>query len=95
MEWAETWTIIGGCVAVVVAIGTLLRNFKIDIGAKIDRIETRMDRLETRIDRIETKVEGIQASLNEIDKRLYAVEMVLHMKDCCMLKQDQNLKKAE
>ncbi len=31
----------------------------------------------------------------EIDKRLYGIETVLHMKDCCMLKQDQNLKKAE
>lgn len=32
---------------------------------------------------------------HEIDKRLYGIETVLHMKDCCVLKQDQNLKKAE
>lgn len=33
--------------------------------------------------------------LHEIDKRLYGIETVLHMKDCCILKQDQSLKKVE
>lgn len=33
--------------------------------------------------------------IHEIDKRLYGIETVLHMKDCCVLKQDQNMKRAE
>lgn len=33
--------------------------------------------------------------ISDIDKRLYGVETLLHMKDCCVLKQDQNLRKAE
>jgi len=33
--------------------------------------------------------------ISEVDKRLYGIETVLHMKDCCMLKQDQSLRKVE
>lgn len=33
--------------------------------------------------------------MHEIDKRLYGIETVLHMKDCCVLNKDQKLKKAE
>jgi len=33
--------------------------------------------------------------IHEIDKRLYGIETVLHMKDCCVLKQDHNLKKVD
>lgn len=41
------------------------------------------------------KLDSLQHATAELDKRLYGIESVLHMKDCCVLKQDQNLKKAE
>jgi len=52
-----------------------------------------------QISKLGEKLSDVDKRLNEkisdIDKRLYGIETVLHMKDCCMLKQDQNLKKAE
>ena len=47
------------------------------------------------IKELEKKIDGMNIRINEIDKRLYGIETVLHMKDCCVLKQDQNLKKAD
>lgn len=44
--------------------------------------------LSGRIDKIDEKI-------SNIDKRLVAVETILHMKECCMLRDDQRLKKAE
>jgi len=41
------------------------------------------------------QVRETNTRVSEIDKRLYGIETVLHMKDCCMLKADQNIKKAE
>lgn len=40
-------------------------------------------------------INGLEKQVNDIDKRLYGIETLLHMKDCCVLKQDQNFKKAE
>lgn len=44
--------------------------------------------LSKRMDKIEEK-------LNQIDKRLVAVETILHMKECCLLKDERKLPKAE
>jgi len=54
--------------------------------------EIRMTKI---IDEQGRKIDEINTKISEIDKRLYGIETVLHMKDCCMLKQDQNLKKVE
>lgn len=47
------------------------------------------------ISKIEKNGQDIGVKLAELDKRLYGIETVLHMKDCCVLKQDQHLKQAE
>lgn len=41
------------------------------------------------------KIDEANMRISEIDKRLYGIETVLHMKDCCVLKQDQNMKRVE
>lgn len=82
------WTIIGTGAAVVGLIYTFLRNFKSDVSARLDGMTSRLDGMTSEL-------KDIHLRLNDLDKRLYAVETVLHMKDCCVLKQDQNMKKAE
>lgn len=51
--------------------------------------------LSKRIDDQGKKIDDIILKISDMDKRLYGIETVLHMKDCCVLKQDQNFKKAE
>lgn len=51
--------------------------------------------LQAKIDKQGIILNDLDKRLSELDKRLYGIETVLHMKDCCVLKQDQNLKKAE
>lgn len=51
--------------------------------------------LSKRIDDQSKIMNEMNTKIGEIDKRLYGIETVLHMKDCCVLKQDQALKKAE
>jgi SMC interacting uncharacterized protein involved in chromosome segregation len=67
-----------------------------DLSAEMNKnyqsLNDKIDKNETKFD---AKIDSIQHSINELDKRLYGIESVLHMKDCCVLKQDQNLKKAE
>jgi hypothetical protein len=49
-------------------------------------------RLGTSISEMDKRVTH---SISEVDKRLYGIEAILHMKECCVLQQDQNVKKAE
>lgn len=41
------------------------------------------------------EIKELKTQIHDIDKRLYGVETLLHMKDCCILKSDQGMKKAE
>ena len=58
-------------------------------------IDERFNRVDERFHEMQSKIDEMQHSITDIDKRLYGIETVLHMKDCCVLKQDQNLRKAE
>jgi len=81
-----------------------------DVVAKLSEITTKTDRmidkfsgalhqvrdeLIRKVEHVDQKVDTLTHTTSDIDKRLYGIETVLHMKDCCVLKQDQNLKKAE
>lgn len=81
-------TTIGTGIAVVTLIYTFLRNFKADV-------DSRLGGMDKKLDGMTNELKEINVKLNDLDRRLYAVETVLHMKDCCVIKQDQNLKKVE
>lgn len=51
-------------------------------------------RFDDRFDRLEKRTEKIEEKVIDIDKRLFAVETMLHMKDCCMLKEERHHKVA-
>lgn len=41
------------------------------------------------------EIKEMKRDIHELDKRLYGIETMLHMKDCCILKSEQHIKKAE
>lgn len=57
-------------------------------------LDKRFDKIEERFDKIEQRLERIENQAIDIDKRVFAIETMLHMKDCCMLK-DNQMKKVE
>lgn len=57
-----------------------------NLNKKIEKIEQKL----------EEKIELINTRVTDMDKRLFGIETMLHMKDCCMLKDErQTLKKVE
>jgi hypothetical protein len=57
---------------------------------------SRLDnKMNEKFGKIDSKIDDMNLKMAEMDKRLYGIETVLHMKDCCVLKQDQNLKRVE
>lgn len=60
-----------------------------------DQFNKRFDGIEARLDRLESRIERLEGRFAELDKRIFGIEAILHMKDCCVLKPDGQLKKAE
>ena len=51
--------------------------------------------LNKRLDRISDKIDKLDDRIQQIDKRMVAVETILMHKECCMLRDDRQVKKAE
>ena len=39
-------------------------------------------------------LDKIEDKIKDIDRRMLAIETILHMKECCMLKDDKQMKKT-
>lgn len=88
--------VMGGGFALMLVMWNNIHN---SINGSESRLNNKIDDIKTdlgkRVDHQGKKIDEINVKLAEVDKRLYGIETVLHMKDCCVLKQDQNLRKAE
>jgi len=81
MDLALFLTIIGTGITIVAFIYGFLRNFKKDIQAQFERIDKKMDKFDEK--------------LTDIDRRLCRLEGAFSSRDCCILKEDKQVKKAE
>lgn len=69
-----------------------INDLELKLDKKIDDLEIK---LEKKIDNLENKIEKTQESLTDIDRRLCRLEGAFSSKDCCMIKDSSQIKKAE
>ena len=66
------------------------------IGEKIEATDVRLSKKIDDLDvRLSKKIDDLSEKVNVIDKRVIRIETMLHVKDCCMLKDENHLKKVE
>ena len=58
--------LIGAAVLVYLDLKAEIRYVRVDLGNRMDRMESRMDRIETRIDRLEVKVGRLETKIDEV-----------------------------
>lgn len=58
-------------------------------------LNSRIDRLENRIDRLEQRFERLEGRMTLLEHDMVEVKTILRMKECCMIKDDSQVKKAE
>lgn len=84
-------------------VDTKIDEVKHELNAKIDKVESKTESLQHSIVEMDKRLthsineldKRIQITSSDADKRLYAIEMILRMKECCMIKDEKQLKKAE
>ena len=90
-------------IAQLIPMGVMFWFFYSRLNSKIEKLDVKIEKLDVklsdRIDKLDTKIsdriDKLDIKVTDIDKRVFAIETMLHMKDCCMLKDDRQLKKAE
>ena len=72
----------------IVAVGLMFWFF-------YSRINKRFDKVDDRFDKIEIRIEKLDEKITDIDRRVCRMEGALNNKECCLLKEDKHIKKAE
>ena len=71
---------LAGFIGLAALMVTLVAWLRVDMGGRIDRLETaqgkRMDRIDERMDRIDERMDRIEATLSEQGERLARIEAV-------------------
>jgi hypothetical protein len=47
------------------------------------------------LDKIDNKIDQLGEKIHGLDTRLSRIEGILHSQDCCVIKEDRSLRKAE
>lgn len=82
-------------IAVLGAIWSSI-NKKFDaIDKRFELVDKRFESVDKRFESLEKRIEKVQGDITNMDKRLFGIETMLHMKDCCILKDSSQNKKAE
>ncbi len=53
------------------------------------------NRMDKKIDELKGQIKDVAEDVKDIDRRLCRIEGAMASKDCCMLKDDRQMKKAE
>lgn len=75
-------------VSTLLAIAAMFWIFKIHLDKKFDKIDKQFEKVDQRFDKISDEVK-------DIDRRLCRIEGSMVSKECCMLSNDRQNKKAE
>lgn len=88
MGWEEVIALASINLALVGLLATFMYSLVNRLDADIKRVEGRIDNLEKRLEKIEDR-------LTRLENDMIEVKTVLRLKECCMIKDDRQIKKAE
>ena len=83
-----TWVIGGGFTLIFALLLILYREIR-EVDEKLSKSISEFSQ------KTSESISELSQKTSDIDKRLYGIETVLHMKDCCILKADQKIEKAQ
>lgn len=81
--------------AQLIAIGVLLWFMYSRIEKKFDKINQKFDKVDQRFDKVDLRFDKLEEKVTDIDRILCRLEGAFSSKDCCMIKDDRKLSKAE
>lgn len=90
-------------IAQLVAIGVMIWFFYSRLDGKIEKqgnrldekIEKQGDRLDEKIEKLGDDIKELRKDIQDIDKRLCRLEGAFSSKECCMIKDERKLPRAE
>lgn len=89
------WVLSGGFGLMLVMwhnLNSRIEQSEKGLSNRIDQVEKGLG---VRIDGLSIRIDKLDEKLTDVDRRLCRLEGAFSSKDCCMIKEDRNLRQAE
>ena len=63
--------------AQIAGVNARIDDLRIDLNARMDRIEARLDRIEARLDGFDDRLRNVEIEFGKVDQRLLTIERVV------------------
>ncbi len=82
-------------VVTLLAMAAMFWIFNSRLDKKFEKIDQRFDKIEQRFDKVDQRMDKIENRLSLVEHDMIEVKTILRMKESCMLKDSNQMKKAE
>lgn len=79
----------------LLAIAAMLWVFNSRLDKKFEKIDDRFEKMDQRFEKMDQRFEKIEARITQVEHDLVEIKTVLRLKECCMIKDESQVKKAE
>lgn len=83
-------------IAELICIGIMFWFFYSRLDRKIEKLDEKLDsKIEKLDEKLTARIDKLDEKITDIDRRVCRVEGILTNKECCMIKDESKMKKAE
>lgn len=83
-------------IAQLVVIALMFWFFYSRLDGKITGLDKKLsDKIDSVDHKLSDRIDKLDLKLQDIDKRVFGIETMLRMQECCMIKDERRLPKAE
>jgi len=69
--------------------------FNIRLDRKFDKIDQRFEKIDARFEKVDQRFDNIENRLTKLEYDMIEVKTILRLKECCMIQDERQIKKAE
>jgi septation ring formation regulator EzrA len=92
MDWLQVLAMIASIVTIIGGGGAWIWS---RLDRRFDQIDKKFDKIDQRFDKIEDDIKDIRNDMKELRTSVNRLEGAIYSKDCCMLKEEKQTKKAK
>lgn len=79
----------------LIAMAAMLWFMYSRIDKRFEKVDQRFEKVDQRFEKMDQRLDKMDEKLTDIDRRLCRMEGAFASKDCCMIKDERQMKKAE
>ncbi len=82
-------------VPTILAMAAMFWFMNSRLDKKFDKIDQKFDKIDQRFEKVDQRFDRLDEKVTDIDRRLCRLEGAFASKDCCMIKDERQMKRVE